>query len=266
MKGDGWQQVWRVTRWIVGISGILLIVALVHHVVWRTDTFHLRVIEVRGAEVLEPDEVREALAHRVGGNLVTVDVEDLGRDVAALDWVRAVGVEKSLPGRLLVTVHEYVARLLVKIGPELLYADAAGQLFAPYDGRHVVDVPALTVPDDISDADLREAVRTALLLAHRHLRAHPDMELTAVHVDGDEGYSLEIGAIEVFLGWSPLEVEPERIATALSWLPSGRRIPAVLVAVADSDELVVRFPEGAPLEAKVTARATDEKRDEPNLQ
>lgn len=259
MTRDAWQQVWRVTRWTVGSSGALLILALVHHVVWRTDTFHLRVIDVRGAEVLEPGEVREALAHRMGRNLVTLDVDELGRDVAVLPWVRAVGVEKSLPGRLLVTVHEYVARLAVKIGRDLLYADAAGELFAAYDGVHVVDVPVLTVPDDISAADLREAVRAALLLAHRHLNAHPDMELTAIHVDRDEGYSLEVGAVEVFLGWSPLEVEPERIATALSWLPSGRRIPAVLVAVADSSEIVVRFPEGAPLETLVTASGAQEK-------
>jgi hypothetical protein len=77
--------------------------------------------------------VRQALAPLLGRNLLRLPLAEVRLRLAANPWVAAVEVAKELPDRLRVSVAERRPALLLRLGEELLYADAAGRPIAPVD-------------------------------------------------------------------------------------------------------------------------------------
>lgn len=239
----------------IAAAGVTLVVALalLARSVILTDTFHLAKIDVIGADMVDEAEVVSMLQPWIGTHVLALDLDAMGRDVLTLGWVRDVRLETNLPDRVEVTLLEYQPSLVVKQGRDLWYVDDEGHAFAAVSPDRGRDLPVLTVPND-DTVQFAKVVPEALGLLD-HLTGSPLAErVSGVHYDADLGYSLEFGSVEVYAGWELEAVTVERVRRALSWLPEGARVPAAVIGVAGSDDLVVRLFGGIPEEVRVTAK------------
>ncbi len=247
---------------IVSILGLVVLVAsigatayAVGYMVFRTDTFDLRQIDVEGCAEMEPWEIRSTLHPWLGRHvMLEADVAAMAEDVLALGWVRRVRIEKDLPDRVRVFVDEWTPVLTVKLGRGLWYADVHGKLFAGQSADHFRDLPTLSAPEDLDADELAEVVPEALRLIDRVAAATDDTAVSGVHYDKLLGYSVELGAVEFYVGWDLDAVHDEMIANARAWLPEGHRIPAAVIGIPGSTDLVVRLHGAAPEDAKLSSR------------
>jgi hypothetical protein len=249
-----------VVRWVRRVAwtlGLGLLCAAGYGVWWtaaRTDTFHLRHVTVGGVRELTREEVAEVVAPWLGANVLSLDMEAVGQAVTGLGWVKRVEVERDLPDGLTIDVREYTPVLVVKRGTDLRYSTRKGRLFAPVSLEHFRDLPTLSVPTELEPSLLRETVQATLELVARNVAAGLGDEITGVRLDPMLGYTLELGRAAVYLGWDTSSVPVERVAAALSWLPSGRRVPAMIYAVPNSTDLVVKVPNagnGSPVDVVI---------------
>lgn len=236
-------------------AGVTLVVALalVARSVILTDTFHLETIDVEGNAMVEACEVRSVLQPWVGTHVLALDLDAMARDVLSLGWVRDVRLETNLPDRVEVTVVEYQPALVVKQGRDLWYVDDEGHAFAAVTPERSRDLPVLTVPNDES-VTFAAVVPEALGLMDRFTGSALAARLSGLHYDRDLGYSLEFGSVEVYVGWDLEALTLERAQLALSWLPEGARVPAAVIGISGSEDLVVRLFGGMYEEVRVTAR------------
>jgi len=249
-----------VVRWVRRVAWTLGLALLgtgaygTWYVAARTDTFHLRHVTVGGVRELTREEVAEAVAPWLGASVLSLDVEVVGQAVTDLGWVKRVEVERDLPDGLLIDVREYTPVLTVKRGSDVRYTTCKGRLFAPVTLEHFRDLPTLSVPTELEPAQLRETVEATLELVARHDGAGLGDQVTGVRLDPMLGYTLELGRASVYLGWDTASVPVERVAAALAWLPSGRRVPAMIYAVPNSTDLIVKVPDsghGVPVDVVV---------------
>jgi hypothetical protein len=245
---------------IVSILGFVALVSTfgavaysVGYVVFQTDTFDLRQIDVEGCVELEDWEIRSTLHPWLGSHvMLEVDVDSMAQDVLALGWVRRVRIEKDLPDRVRVFVEEWRPALTVKQGWGLWYSDPAGHLFAGQSADHFKDLPTLTVPEDLESGILALVVPESLALIERVNRAADEEAVSGVHYDALLGYSIELQAVEYYVGWDLDGVHDEMIANARSWLPAGHRIPAAVIGIPGSSDLIVRLHGVQPGDAQVS--------------
>jgi len=239
----------------IAAAGVTLVVALalVARSVILTDGFALADVEVTGTDMVDPAEVRGVLGSWLGTHVLALDLDAMAAEVLSLGWVREVRLETDLPDRLEVDVIEYEPRLIVKQGRDLWYVDEAGHPFAGVGGGRLRDLPVLTLPND-DTVRFERIVPEALELIDRYAGTPLAEKVSGVHYDLDLGYSVEFGSVEVYAGWEPDTLTVERVQLALSWLPDGARVPAAVIGVAGSEDLVVRLFGGVPEEVRVTAR------------
>ncbi len=239
----------------IAAAGVTLVVALalLARSVILTDTFHLESIDVVGAEMIDPAEVRGVLRPWLGTHVLALDLDAMAADVLTLGWAREVRLETNLPDRLEVTVVEYQPSLILKQGRELWYVDEVGHAFAGVTTERWRDLPVLTVPNDPA-VKLDVVVPEAIDLLDRFAGTPLAERVSGVHYDLDLGYSVEFGSVEVYAGWETEALTQERAKLALSWLPDGARVPAAVMGVAGSEDLVVRLFGGIPEEVRVTAK------------
>lgn len=126
--------------------------------------FAVKQIEIAGA-VHTPRAAIEAVTWRyVGANLFDLDISRVQNDLRSVSWVRAVNIEKKLPGTLRINVAERRPVALLQENGRLAYVDEDGIRFA--------DLSPAVGDDDlplIADASGAELARTVALL--RVLRA-----------------------------------------------------------------------------------------------
>ena len=109
----------------VGIVGVL-----VYRHVHSGSRFAVKQIEIAGA-VHTPREAIDSVTWRyVGANLFDLDISRVQADLRSVPWIRAVNIEKKLPGTLRINVTERRAVALLQDGDRLAYVDEDGIRFA----------------------------------------------------------------------------------------------------------------------------------------
>lgn len=139
-----------VLPWAV-TSAVLAVGALVAWVVWGTGLFGVREVQVVGADLVTPVEVRDAAQIADGMPLARVDLAATGARVATLPPVRTAVVTRDWPDRLVIRVVERTGVAVVPKGDRFLVVDAGGVVFRslaePPPGLPVVRLAA-PGPDD----------------------------------------------------------------------------------------------------------------------
>jgi cell division protein FtsQ len=114
--------------WLIALAGLVLIGSM-GAVASATPLLGVSRIEVRGAHLVSPDEVRAAAAVRTGTPLSRVDVDEIGRRVARLAPVARAVVTRSWPNALVVRVDERTGVAAVPAGNQFLIIDGTGVVF-----------------------------------------------------------------------------------------------------------------------------------------
>jgi len=155
-------------------NGILLLVAIAALTVLyrRTQSdrrFAVRQLDIIGAQHTTAADLAEVKRHYMGANLFNLDIARLRTEIASLQWVSRVEIEKKLPDTLRVRIVERVPIALAQSDDAIRSVDDHGAAFAglsPSVGD--ADLPM------ISGAQPRDLSRCVAIL--RQLRGNdPDL-------------------------------------------------------------------------------------------
>jgi cell division protein FtsQ len=141
----------------------------------------VRSVDVVGAGVLSPDEVRAAAGVSAGRPMLRLDVDAVADRVRGLPPVHAVQVERSWPSTVTIRITERVPLAFAPVRDGVRLVDATGLEFATVAARPpgLPELPELRASNAEATA---AAVGVLMALArpdHEGLRA----ELVAVHAD-----------------------------------------------------------------------------------
>ena len=112
----------------------------------RLAYFHLRRVEVRGTRYLQPSDVLARMRVDTSTSIWS-DTHVLERRVAQHPQVRAVEIDRKLPGTLVVQVTENLPVAFVPSAGGLRAVDVAGRGLPIDPSRVNVDLPVLAKPD-----------------------------------------------------------------------------------------------------------------------
>ncbi|MCB2261473.1 MAG: cell division protein FtsQ/DivIB [Candidatus Thiosymbion ectosymbiont of Robbea hypermnestra] len=187
----------------------------------------VRVVAVEGTlERLSSRQLRETVAARLDGGLLTQDLAELKAAVEAMPWVRSASLRRHWPDRLELRVVERVA--LARWGEDAL-VDSEGVVFKPEDGALPRGLPRLSGADE-------EAPRLVKRLLDWGTRLRTlALEIEALTLDARGAWTLHLGAgFSLALGKAQVR---ERIARFI-------RVYPVLAAVGQPSVIDMRYSNG----------------------
>lgn len=127
--------------------------------------FAIKRVEVLGAVHTQRAAVDALTRQYVGLNLFRLDIDRVRRDLASLDWVSRIEIEKALPDTLRIRVVERTPAALIARKGVLRYVDENGAAFAdlsPAVGDSDLPVIVAATGDDVvRGVDLLRRLRTS---------------------------------------------------------------------------------------------------------
>jgi len=166
--GVKWTTIALVHAGIVGLllwSGSRFIGRLV-----TSPRFALDRVVITGASRTTEPEIRRALAGAYGGNVLRVDLEDVGRRIEALPWIDRVSVRRVLPRGLEVAVTERAPRARFALADAMVVVDATGRVLGTVSGDDASDLPVIRGLGTPGTPEFERAARRAVACLDR-LRA-----------------------------------------------------------------------------------------------
>jgi cell division protein FtsQ len=151
-----WARRWLAWRVVLAVLAVLAAVAGVVWLVFFSSVLAVKGVQVEGAAVLDPRDVRRVAAVPTGSPLAGVDLDEVADRVEALAPVLDVDVSRAWPSRIRIDVTERVAVAVVDQGGVLHGVDDAGVMFRRYPSRPpslpLLRVGAATQADALAEA------------------------------------------------------------------------------------------------------------------
>jgi cell division protein FtsQ len=229
---------------IYRLSGPLVIAARsLREFVTASPYFAVRVIQVRGGERVDGDEIVRIAGLHQGMNIWDVDPAAIERKVASHPWVRKVLVRREFPRRVVISVEERAPKMIVT-ARRLYYIDADGRVFKEVESGESVKFPMLTgvstelllAGDAATRKRVREAVRVADLMGQRA------RVLSEIHFEAPDRLVLFANKLPVALrmGWGEWEVKLARLDRLLElWKGHEERLASLDMSF--RDQVVARL-------------------------
>ncbi len=208
----------------------------------ETSLFAVRAVEVEGTPPAATRRVERALEPLAGESLLSLDAADVERRLAGLQDVTLLGVDRSFPSTLRVTVSAERPAAVLRRGPDSWVISEQGRVLrevlgSPPRGLARIWIARLAVPSPGALLEQKETFLPAVALG-RVLAADRNFydRVGEARTAGDEVVLVLRSGIEVRLG--SLEDVPLKIAVTT-------RILQALPADASSGYLDVSVPERA---------------------
>jgi cell division protein FtsQ len=196
--------------WLVG-AGVLLVIGGLAWVVYGTPVLGVRSVEVAGAQVLDPAQVRAAAGVPDRLPLARVDLGDVEARVRRLAPVDRVTVSRSWPSTLRIEVVERVAVAAVPAGDQFSLIDGHGVPF-----RTVAEAPAGLPLARLATPGQGDANTTSALTVLTALSDDLREELVAIAVPSPVAIRLELRKGRVVIwGDDTKSDQKSKVATAL---------------------------------------------------
>lgn len=172
--------------------------------------FRLEDVDVIGVERANRDDIGNAIGFAAGSPLLETDLAAIRERVAAIDWVKAVEVSRTLPNRLVITITEHTPVATTTTDEGRRYVDPDGEL-ARIDGN-VGTLPTfvgMTGPEHFAEgALLLDLIAKKGLVADGYVRT--------VKFDTVMGYTvITAQGIEIQFGPPPFEGKIARLTRVL---------------------------------------------------
>ncbi len=151
-----WARRWLAWRVVLAVLAVLAVVAGVVWLVFFSSVLAVKGVQVEGAAVLDPRDVRRVAAVPTGSPLAGVDLDEVAERVEALAPVLDVDVSRAWPSRIRIDVTERVAVAVVDQGGVLHGVDEEGVMFRRYPSRPpslpLLRIGAATQTDALAEA------------------------------------------------------------------------------------------------------------------
>ncbi len=117
-----------------------------------SDTFVTRHIDVTGNVRLSRDVLLRLAGIKEGDNVFSLSVTEMERRLRDTPWVEDVSVQRLLPDRFVLRIHERMPSFWVRIQDKLYYANEKGEPIAPVESDNFMSLPLLRVEPGCDDA------------------------------------------------------------------------------------------------------------------
>lgn len=130
------------------LAGSLVSMAIVAiygcwNIVMTSPYFHLAQIRLVGNDRVSRNEILAAAAIREGENIFCIDVNEVGRKIEEIPWVKEVSLKREFPDTLTIKLVERSPTAMIYLG-DFYYIDDEGYIFARADSRKGYNYPILT--------------------------------------------------------------------------------------------------------------------------
>lgn len=209
--------------------------------------FVLSNVVVEGNKKISKNELLKRAAIEDDTNIFSLDIDDAGKDIADMPWVKTVLIEREFPNKLRITIKEREPLALIKLD-SLFYVDEESNVFAKADSETGWDFPVVAGLDRKSLLKGSKDTFRKLDKGLAFLKSIKDREgifswasISEIIVDKKGGLTLyTIGSgIPVYLGKTSFEkrlVRAERTLTDLQ----RRGIKARLIDADFIDKVLVK--------------------------
>ncbi len=151
---------WRAILAVV-VATLLLLGAV--WLVFFSTVLAVKGVQVQGAALLTPDEVRAAAGVPADQPLARVDLDRIEGRLRAVAAVRLVEVAREWPDQIVITLIERTAVAAVPVGSGFKGIDSEGVLFREFATRPR-NLPLVTAPTDIGKDAMREGAAVVAAL------------------------------------------------------------------------------------------------------
>jgi len=173
-------------------------------------------------------EIEAAAAPALRGSFVGIDLDEVRRQVATIDWVDSVSVERDWPGTIRISYTEH--RAAARWGESGLL-DTGGELFAEDAGPEYAELPKLDGP---RDSHRRVAARY-LEIRDRLTRAGLVLDMLSMDARGAFTIAL-VGGITVRIGRDDVAGRMDRFFEVA--------VPALAGSLERAQYVDMRYPSG----------------------
>ena len=154
-----WRRLKGMTAVLAGLSvfaGCLFLVyqgsIAIYDWMHTSDTFVTRHIDVTGNVRLSRDVLLRLAGIKEGDNVFALSVTEMERRLRETPWVEDVSVQRLLPDRFVLRIHERMPSFWVRIQDKLYYANEKGEPIAPVESSNFMSLPLLRVDPGCEDA------------------------------------------------------------------------------------------------------------------
>lgn len=247
----------RIRKWAEWTFGALLASGLtallgfgIHHYALHSPRFALTEAEVTGILRLSREEVLSLAGASPGVNLFRLDLEGAEARVLSNPWVAEVKLERLLPSRLKIQVHERLAQALLVVGDKSFLVSSEGEAIKPLEAGDPSDFPRITgisqealAKGGTGAASLEEAV--ALLSTYEKTSEGVRYPAEEVHFSHEGELILSVGTqgMALHLGRPPFRQKLLRASRVLEKVSAGGAVPSVVFLdnEAHPERVVVRL-------------------------
>ncbi len=141
-----------VCRWmlvVVFLIGVSSAILLSYRWITEHEFFRLAKLEITGAQRLSPDEIAAMGGVTPGCNILSLNIAEIQRRVAASEWIESVSVTRTLPDGLTIEIKEKTPFFLVRRDEQLFYADITGQPIVGVGVDKFISLPLLDKEDGV---------------------------------------------------------------------------------------------------------------------
>lgn len=210
-------------------AGAIAVVAMSFGIARQLLEIPVRHLEIEGSfQRVSKLEIEAAVSGAGTGSIMTLDLNDMHRRIAAIDWVDSVVLKRDWPDTLRISVVEH--RAAARWGESGLL-NVRGELFAEDVQRQYRELPMLAGPEG---SHRRVASR---YLEVRERLADTQLTLEAIRMDARGAFTIEfVGGLVVRIGRTDVSARIQRFFDV-----AARELSVELGRVAYVD---MRYPNG----------------------
>jgi cell division protein FtsQ len=231
-----WHHFWVGSLILLIVVGVSIVMLIGYLVALSTPIFKLEDVSFQGLKRISQTEMLKRGGLENGVNLLSLNLNDVKKNMESLPWVKNVTLRRELPNKLQVLVTEYQPAFCVLVQQELYYMDNEGVLFNKAEGGRAESLPLLTglkkgdwtPAGQLTPAILQELIKLKGYLSQGSDPFYPD-KLSEIHYDPDCGfslYTLERG-IRISLGKEELPTRIKRLEKVWAELAKRPNIEAL---------------------------------------
>jgi cell division protein FtsQ len=193
---------------LVALAGALALAFGAHRYALATPRFALVNVEIEGERRLAQGEILTLGGVELGKNLLALDLDRVEKALGSSPWIRAVRVERRLPGTLSIELEEREPRALVLRQGELHLVSERGEPFKAWVEGDPRDFPIISGaessgPEGATENRLQEGVKLLDDYAHTTLGASLSAEELHFSAQGEAVLTVGREGVELYLGLPP---------------------------------------------------------------
>lgn len=213
--------------------------------------FKIKEVAIIGAGEYGEREIREYIEPivKVNPNLLTIPVSSIKIFLATRPYLSSAEIRKELPGRLVVSVKEKkTVAILIKNGFYLV--DENGIIIRQMQKGENIDVPVITVEENVDESVFEEYLKTICLLINLDNKSTPSMSFSELRItkNGIIARSMDLKSDEKYI--PPVYFSKENAEKKLLQLK--KLWPEIVKKKNQIEYIDSRFKQGIVVKSKTT--------------